>query len=757
MKRKEKLDHTKLLCDVGELTALFADSPTLEIFLQKTVEMVAHHMLSDVCSIYLYHEGSCQLTLKATVGLNKALIGNVHLNLGEGLTGLALKELRPICERHASQNANFRYFPELGEETYESFLVVPIVRGTTRIGAMVIQNAEANYFIDEDIRILKAITTQLATAIEMTRLIFSIEDGEERQLISPELEHLSLVKGKVGAQGIAYGEIIIKRFELIEAYAQRRNARDRVITIQGFKDALLRTERQLEELQQDIEAHLSDVASLIFTAQILMLKDKVFIDAIIRQIEEGLHPVEAVVHVVGIYVQKFKSLDNPLLKEKSQDVGDIGKRLIDNLVGAADDSPVYEDRIVVARELFPSDALKLFSQKVKGIVLLSGGETSHVAILAQSLNIPLIIVNASGLLLLPEDARLLIDANEGDVYVNPSKEIVDSFKSRLASKGTLESAYRDVDDKTLSEDGTRVHLLANVNLLEDAKAALAVKAEGVGLYRTEFPFMVRQTFPSEEEQYVIYKKLVATMGKKDILFRTLDIGGDKVLAYFQDSVKEHNPFLGLRSIRFSLKHQAIFQQQIRAILRAGPDARLHIMFPMISSVDEFQEAKAFVNFCRQDLCVQKIACPKDVKIGLMIELPSTLAILEPLIEEADFVSIGTNDLVQYLLAVDRTNERVSDLYRPHHPAVLRALDRIVSVSRYYDTPVSICGDMAHHEVYLKFLLGIGLRRLSMSPVYLPKVQRLIQSIKMSEAQEMATRLLQENSIMAIERILGING
>ena len=753
---KNRRDDTQLICNIGELSGLFTDSTTLETFLQRIAATVAEHMQVDVCSIYLYNEASEELVLKATKGLNRDFIGKLKLKLGEGLTGLALKELRPICERQASENSNFRYFPGLGEEKYESFLAVPILRGTTMIGTLVIQNIARNFFDEEDINVMRAITSQLANTIEVTRLFLSFQDKQtdKNQIIAPAKD-LKFIKGKRGSPGFAFGEaIVLKDNKGLVSHDDPKFLKK--YTLQEFYQALQSTEKELEELQKQIEEKLSDVASLIFTAQILMLKDNSFTGMIADLIKKGKNPPQAIKYVTEYYMKKFEGIENAYLQEKRQDVCDIGNRLLENLIGKDQNVLEYNKQIVIARELFPSDALKLSSQNVKGIILLTGGATSHLAILVRSLEIPLIIADFPDLLNLPQKTKILMDANQGDIYVNPSSDIINAFKGKTLTSHELVRLKKSILPTTTTKDGTRVYVMANVNLLNDVKNALDFKAEGIGLYRTEFPFIARNDFPSEEEQYVIYKKLVEAIPNREITFRTLDIGGDKILSYFELHLKEKNPYLGMRSIRFSLQHVEIFSQQIRAILRAGHNANIRIMFPMICSVDEFLEAKRIVLKCLDDLEKEEIRCARDVKIGLMVELPAVLEVIEELAQEADFFSIGTNDLIQYMLAVDRTNEKVANLYLPHHPAILRALKKVVNVANQYAKDVSICGDMVHEERYLNYLLGIGIRKLSLDTTYIPKIKNLIQTVDIHDAEELSEEVLKESRLTQVSQLLQKN-
>src|SRR3989338_4014074 len=554
-----KRSHTQLICDIGELVGLFVDTTSLEAFLQKIVEMVSEHMGSEVCSIYLFYDETEELVLKATRGLKPEAVGHVRMKLGEGLTGIAMKEMRPICERNASQAPGYRYFPEIGEEVYESFLAVPITRGQTRIGVLVIQNKRKDYFDAEDIQAVRAIASLLANTIEMAKVLIGLEEKREYKTSEFVREDLRCIPCRVGSAGMAVGKAIIgdERYSLQQLMEAARNER---YSLADFQAALRRTESELEAMQRQIEEKLADVASLIFTAQILMLKDEAFVGAMTELIRKEVPPPEAIARVVERYVQMIDNLSNDYLRQKRRDVQDIGKRLLLHLVGDREGLRDHQGGIIIVQELYPSELLKLSSQGVQGIILLSGGITSHLSILARSL----VITETPQLLRLPADTQIFLDAEEGFVRVNPSQNVLDLFdkvKARKEKQGAPKLPAGDRKTITKTRDGTRIQLLANLNLLGDLQHAKAVAAQGVGLYRTEFPFIVRSDFPTEEEQYIIYKKVVDALAGRELTFRTLDIGGDKILSYY-DYGKEQNPFLGMRSIRFSLKHKDIFIQQV---------------------------------------------------------------------------------------------------------------------------------------------------------------------------------------------------
>ncbi len=742
-------DHAKFICDVSELAGLFHDTASMEDFLQKITAMVTHHMDCEVCSIYLYYEDLNELVLKATQGLNPSFVGQIKLKVGEGLTGLAFKEKRPICEGQVKNNPNSRFFQGLGEERFESLLAVPILRGQVGIGVMVIQSEKRNYFFIDDIQILRAITSQLATTLETARLLITLNDQKQKK--PQPLADLKLVKGRSGSSGVAFAEAIVMDGLLTDFEQLARLSKP--LTEGDFHRAVEDTEKQLQQLQKQIENDLFDVSGFIFTAQILMLKDKGFLDAILALIRQGINPPQAVVGVVGEYVHKFSAIADSYLRDKIYDVKDVGRHLLENMTGLKQHHSDLEDRIVIARELLPSDTIKLFSQKVKGIILLSGGVTSHVSILSRSLNIPLVVADEPGLLSISEGTRILLDAVIGYIHINPLEDTVQKIFDREELHKDLDHLKKSIRSRPHTKDGVAIKLMANINLLGDMKAANEFKTDGIGLYRSEFPFLIRSSFPSEEEQYLIYRRLVEGMPGKEVTLRTLDVGGDKILSYY-DYGHEENPFLGLRSIRFSLKYKDVFVTQLRAMLRAGHEANMRIMFPMISSVDEFQQAKGIVQECVYDLEneKQKICHPQ---LGAMVELPSAVDIINEIAEEADFLSIGTNDLVQYLLAVDRTNERVANLYLPQHPSVLRALKKIVDAAIQHRKDVSICGDMATDPKFLPFLLGIGVRTFSVDARYLPKLHESLSNIILSQTEPLALELLKQSKIERISQLMGI--
>lgn len=747
--KKNDRDHLNLLLDIGELAATLAGSDNIENYFQRTVSMVARHLDADVCSIYLYDEESKELVLKATLGLNPAAVGKIRMKLGEGLVGTTMKQLQPILEGSGKRNPKFKYFEEANEDCYESFLSVPIQKGIEKIGVLVVQHEKMDYFDEIDVMAMRAIASQLAGAIENARLLMDLGRQSEKHQYTDIFESLRFVKGKRAAAGYALAPSTVFRKNYSRLMVGDSD-RDPDSTLEDFYNAVKATVSQLEELQSHVSERLPESAALIFTAHFMILKDESFISKIVTRIEGGMSPLEAVRLVAQYYISLFASSFHAYTREKVVDIEDLANRILNNLYyKRPEDRPIMKGHIVIASVLYPSDMLKLAAEDVKGIILVSGGETSHVAILSRSLEIPLITADRSEFLNLPEGTPILMDAEIGNIYVKPSNEVIEQFEDRNETKKSVAFMARTMSRSTKTKDGVRVRLLANINLISELSLARDLKAEGIGLYRTEFPFLIRSSFPSEEEQYLIYKRLFEEMAGKIVTFRTLDIGGDKLLPY-SDATVEANPSLGLRSIRFSLNNRDIFEQQLRAVLRAASGAKsVRIMFPLITSVDELREAKQVIYNCMNRLDQLNLPHHDNPTIGMMIELPSLVEIIDELAKEADFFSIGTNDFIQYTLAVDRTNEKVSEYYKPYHPLVLRGLSRIVEALVKHRKDISVCGEMAHEPMFIPFLLGIGIRNFSVNPQFLPSVQKRITGLSIAEVELHAQILLSKTTIKGV--------
>ncbi|MFO1520954.1 MAG: phosphoenolpyruvate--protein phosphotransferase [Kiritimatiellia bacterium] len=749
-----------LICDYHELSSLFQKSQSIYDFFKAVVSTVAYHMEAAVCSIYLWDEDRRDLVLAATQGLSQEAVGRLRLKLGEGLVGTSLKLQRVMRAGRGVDNPHFKPIPGINEEQFEAFLAVPMLRKLQPVGVLVVQDPQPDYFSEKDGRALKMIGEQLVALIEETRMLLDLHKVEPPRVAGEQddLQDIRIVKGNPICGGVVVGKALVigeASYDVFTAGDDEPETPEHGLS--RFRQAMTLTEHQLTALQKQLDEKLADVAALIFSAHLLMLRDPDFLGEMEKRILNGTSPNRAVTGVVNDFITLFSRSSNPRLREKVQDVKDLGHRLLQNLSESSEHESDYKGQIVISGELLPSDMLKLSAQRVEGVVMVQGGSTAHVAILARSLQLPIIFADEPRLLSLGDGTPLLLDATQGVLYVEPAEQILHDYEQVLTAIATgFEEEKKATADKTFTKDRARVRIYANVNLLSDLTIAIDFKAEGVGLYRSEFPFIVRSAFPTEEEQVAIYRRIAEGMGTKNVVLRTLDVGGDKMLPY-HSHVHETNPFLGLRAIRFTLRNPGIFTQQIRAMLRAGHNHPLHIMFPFISSVDEFAEASALVRQCVKDLHNEGLACNAHPKLGCMVELPAAVEIIDELGHDCDFLSIGSNDLIQYLLAVDRTNERVSSLYVPYHPAVLRALKRIAEGAARQQVDLSLCGDMALDARMLPFLLGVGIRKLSVDPRSIFRLQKKIQAIDSREAETIAGEMLAIGRLAEMEDYLRAHG
>jgi phosphotransferase system enzyme I (PtsP) len=749
-----KRDHLNLLCHVGDLANVIAGTADIEKFLQQTVEIVACHLNAQVGSIYLFNESSDELVLEATMGLNPAAVGKIRMRPNEGLVGWTFNHMMPIREGNASQHPQFKYFREAGEDSFESFLAVPLKRGEERIGVLVVQHEEPGYFTEIDVMALRAIASQLVGAIENARLMIDLDQQKEPLFKDKVLKDLTFVKTKSASKGFALSPVVVYRKRL-SSLLKSHGDKGYATNLNGFLDAVSATMDQLRLLQERLAQRLPESAALIFEAHFMILKDPRFLGEMKDRISSGQVPVEAVRSVIRYYTDRFSSSDSNYIREKTHDIEDLGIRLLSNLKKDRPKEDVLpKERIVIAQELFPSDLLKLATEAVNGVVLVTGGITSHVSIIARSLKIPLVIAENLNLLQVPDGTLMLLDADVGSIYIQPSKTIIDQFNARNSARKAANKSAAPILPETRTQCGKRIKLMANINLLSELSLAKELKADGVGLYRTEFPFLIRSVFPSEEEQYLVYYHLLKEMKSKPVTIRTLDVGGDKVLPYL-NTPAEANPELGLRSLRFSLQYPDIFEQQLRAILRSGKDhPNLNIMFPMVSSLDEFRQAKNRVQLVSKKLQKEGLPYNASIRIGMMIELPAVLEIISDLALEADFFSIGTNDFIQYMLAVDRTNDKVAAYYQAGHPAILRGIHRMAQAAKSAGISISVCGEMGHETDWIPFLIGIGIDTLSVDPQFFLKVQQKIAAFSLEQAQNYAKNLLKETSLNGVRKQVG---
>ncbi|MET0261609.1 MAG: phosphoenolpyruvate--protein phosphotransferase [Rariglobus sp.] len=567
----------------------------------------------------------------------------------------------------------------------------------------------------------------------------------------------TLVQGIAASHGIAYGQAFLYIQSDVEVPAYQVEPDKRAEEIARFEHALLLTRQQIQKIMSEVDKNLGPEEAQIFDAHLLVLEDQALIGETIREFETSGRNVETCFNKVSQrYIKAFSEIDDEYLRERSGDIRDVAQRVLQNLLGQSSHSlsQLVEKRVVIANDVSPSDAAGIDSSQALGIVTDSGSKTSHAVIVARSMKVPAVV----GVRDLTKQVKpgdwVLVDGYEGLVILNPTQQTLFRYgQIQLQKKGFEQRLLEANRRPAVTLDGVTVTLRANIEKVDETALVKEYLVDGVGLFRTEFLYLNSGQIPSEQEQYLAYKEVVETLAPSPVVIRSLDLGGDKPMAgHAHLFPKEANPFLGYRAIRFCLDHPDIFKSQLRAILRASAHGDIRLMYPMISGREELARANAVLAECKEELKVKKQAFNPNLQVGTMIEIPSAAMTADLLAKDCDFFSIGTNDLIQYLLAIDRVNDRIAHLYEPTHPAVIRTLKSVIDEAHRHKIKVSICGEMAGDAIYAPLLLGLGVDELSMTPPLIPAVKYLVRSMKLSDAQKLATDALALTSAKEIYKL-----
>ena len=710
----------------------------LQSALNIIVRRVRESLNTQVCSVYLFDTDINSHVLMASEGLKVQAVGNVGLDVGEGLVGLVAKHAEPINLQDASKHPSYHYIEETGEEVFHAFLGVPIIHHRSVLGVLVVQHEERRSFDEGEEAFLITLSAQLAGVIAHAEATGAIQG------LSPSGHKVSdtVFSGISGSSGVSIGEVVVVFPPADLSQIPERQTKNIEKEIEFFNNCLNAVQKDMRVLNTQIADQIAEEERQLFDVYVSMLDDDALGNEVVERIKMGSWAQGALAYVANEHIRNFEMMSDDYLRERAVDIRDLCSRVLFYLQQKEPVTTKYsEDTILVSEELTPLMLAEAPKNKLNGLISVKGSGNSHVAILARTMGVPTVM----GVVDLPlnqlDGKQVIIDGYKGEVIGNPSDIVLTRYRNTIKEQDQLIAGLEDLKDiPCVSADNHRVHLWVNTGLMSDVMKSLDQGAEGIGLFRTEVPFLLSERFPSEQEQAEIYREQLEAFAPKLVTMRTLDIGGDKDLSYFP--INEENPFLGWRGIRVTLDHPEIFMAQVRAMLRASIGLEnLQIMLPMISNVNEVNGALQLIKRAHRELIQERL----DVKfpaIGVLIELPAAVYQTRALAKLVDFISVGSNDLTQYLLAVDRNNPRVANLYSAFHPAVLSALCHVVSEAQQEEKPVSICGEMAGDPGAAVLLMAMGFDILSMNAAALLKVKSVIRSVSLDAAQDLLDQVMQ---------------
>ncbi|PMR73010.1 phosphoenolpyruvate--protein phosphotransferase [Billgrantia endophytica] len=715
----------------------------LDAALATMVRRIRKAMRTDVCSFYLYDPDIDELVLMETIGLHSRAVGRVSLRIGEGLVGLVAEREEPLNLEDAPSHPRFRYFEATGEERYSSFLGVPIIHQRRMLGVLVVQQSEKRRYDDEDEAFLITMGAQLAGV-----LAHALATGSLNRPSLPGGQ--ALFTGVAASPGMAIGEVVV-----VAPPADLSSVPDLVPTdveheISRLRVAIGRVREEIKAAGERLASRISAQELALFEVYQQMLSEAALSQEVEKRIREGQWAPGALADVVRRHVQYLERVDDDYLRERAADVRDLGRRVLAHLQEETPQMPdtFPENSILVGDEISVATLGEIPRERLAGLVSVRGSSTSHVAIIARAMGIPTVL----GMVDLPlprlSGVRVVLDGHRGRLFVRPSEELENRYRSLIAEEEALtEVLEHEQDLPSETPDGHAMPLMVNTGLAIDMAVSLKKRISGVGLYRTEVPFMIAERFPGEQEQVRLYRDQLESFAPLPVVMRTLDIGGDKDLPYFP--IEEANPFLGWRGIRVTLDHPEVLMVQLRAMLRASQGLdNLQVLLPMVTNVDEVDDALKLLDRAIRELAEDDVIV-KRPRVGVMLEVPATLYQLDALAERTDFFSVGSNDLTQYLLAVDRNNPRVAGLYDACHPAVLSAMAKLATESARLKMPISVCGELAGDPAGALLLMGMGFNALSMNAPSLPRVRAAIRRVSLDAARALVEETLALNTPSAV--------
>ena len=692
--------------------------------LNQVVEIIGEALSSEVCSIYLLREA--MLELYATRGLNQAAVHVTRMGIGEGLTGTIAANVETLNLAQATAHPEFQYRPETGEEKFHSFAGVPIVRRERAIGVLTVQHVESRRYEEVEIEALQTVAMVLAELIDNAGLVDDESGyGSGSLTEQSQLEGLALVKGLAGGQAVFHQP----RITIEQTMAEDTEAERQRVYL-----AFDRMREQIDEIAGQAEFGTGGEHEAVLEAYKMFAYDEGWSRRINEAIDSGLTAEAAIERVQQRTRMRMREIDDPLLAERMHDLEDLSNRLlriVSGQLGTAATKGLRGDTILVAKNLGPAELLEYDKRRLKGVILEEGSLTAHVVIVARAMGVAVLGRVRNARALVNEGDEVLLDTDAGHAIVRPSPTVIEAFEARFAKSKERQAAYARLRDvEPFSRDGTRIEVMINAGLRDDIPMLSLTGADGVGLFRTEFQFLVSAALPARDRQTRLYRDVLEAAGDKPVIFRTVDIGGDKALPYIRNdsAERDENPAMGWRALRLALEREGLLKLQARALLEAAVGRTLNVMFPMVSEPWEFLAARELFDGQLAALRKRKAKLPEAVRYGAMLEVPSLAEQLDILLPEVSFLSIGTNDLTQFLFAADRANPKLAERYDWLSPSILRFLARVLDQTGRFPVDVTVCGEMGGRRLEALALFALGIRRLSITPAAVGPIKQLVRGV-----------------------------
>ncbi|MGI9481480.1 MAG: phosphoenolpyruvate--protein phosphotransferase [Hyphomicrobiales bacterium] len=718
------------------LREVMAEPETAQARLDKIAKLIASNMVAEVCSIYVMRPGGA-LELYATEGLNRAAVHKSSLNVGEGLVGVIAGDAAPLNLSDAQNHPAFKYLPETGEEIYKSFLGVPILRAGLTLGVLTVQNQTQRNYSEEEVEAMQTTAMVLAEVIAAGELD-ELADAFEADVAHVRSHHFT---GTALADGLALGHVVLHRPRVMvtnliaeDLSAEHTRLDEAVETLRSSVDRMV--------LDNDL-ARVGEHKEVLESYR-MFAHDRGWVRRLGEAVDTGLTAEAAVERVQSDTRARFLRSSDPYLRERLHDFDDLANRLLRILAGVTGTAAAGElprDAIVVAGSMGPAELLDYDRERIRGLVIEEGGGNSHVTIVARALGIPMVGQIENITELADTGDPIIVDGQTGEIHIRPPSSVEDAYVDKVRLYARRQSQFALLrDEPAVTTDGEEISISINAGLLVDLPHLNETGADGIGLFRTELQFMIASSFPRMDEQVAHYSAVLDAAGDKPVVFRTIDIGADKVLPYLSH-VKEENPALGWRAIRMALDRPALLRLQLRALIKAAGGRKLLVMFPMVAEVDEFRRAREIVEHEQAFIAARGHEVPTELLVGAMIEVPALVWQLPALLPLTDFISVGSNDLMQFLFAYDRADPKLVHRYDPLSPVVLKLMDEIISQAKHHNVPVNVCGELAGEPLEAIALIGLGLRSISVVPAAVGPVKTMIRSLDANKARELVKDLV----------------